>query len=75
MKMTLEISDEMAVIDGVICRIWNGFADNGVPVRVYVHRVAVPIELPQCSFKEKLFEMAAPQKEDIVFEDEVIKVE
>ena len=46
MKITIEMSDELVAIDGVLCRIWNGHAENGVPVRVYIHRVAVPIKVP-----------------------------
>lgn len=74
MKMTIEMSDELVLVDGVICRIWNGTADNDMAVRVYVHRVAVPIDLPQDEFKKELLELAAPQKEEVVFEDEVIRV-
>lgn len=64
MKVTIEMTDELVRVDGVTCRIWKGEADNGVPVRVYVHRVAVPIELPQGDFVRDLYEMKPPRKEE-----------
>lgn len=64
MKFTLEMSDEIAVVDGVECRIWNGHEEStGVPVRVYVHRVAVPLGSPQDSFKLHLLEREQPTSE------------
>jgi hypothetical protein len=66
MRVTIDFTDEIAIIDGVQCRIWNGHADNGVPVRMYVHRVAVPIELPQRKFEKELIPQKAPQTERIV---------
>jgi len=64
MKVTIEMTEELVCVDGVMCRIWNGHADNGVPVRMYVHRVAVPLELPQERFKRELVEMNAPAEEE-----------
>lgn len=66
MKITIEMSDELVSIDGVTCRIWNGHAENGVPVRVYVHRVAVPIEIPMTRFQQDLTEQARPLHEERV---------
>lgn len=63
MKFTLEMSDEIAIIDGVECRIWNGHAENGVPVRVYVHRVAVPLGNPQEWFEKNLLGRENPASE------------
>jgi hypothetical protein len=64
MKVTLEMSDELVNVDGVICRIWNGYAENEVPVRFYVHRVAVPIKLPQKLFQEELIKVDPPETEE-----------
>jgi hypothetical protein len=63
MKFTIEMSDEIVSVDGVTCRIWNGHADNGVPVRVYVHRIAVPVEQPQEYFDRELLEVPPPANE------------
>lgn len=63
MKLSIEMSDELANIDGVECRIWNGHADNGVPVRVYVHRVAVPLGEVMKAFDDELLTRRPPQRE------------
>jgi hypothetical protein len=64
MKMTIEMTNELATIDGVPCRIWVGESSNGVPVRVYVHRVAIPIEEIQTPFQIELIEQKAPRREE-----------
>jgi hypothetical protein len=64
MKVTIEMTDELVDIDGVLCRIWTGHEENGVPVRVYVHRLAVPLELPQERFKRELVAMEPPAAEE-----------
>jgi hypothetical protein len=62
-KLSIEMSDELVSVDGVQCRIWNGHADNGVPVRVYVHRVAVPLGEPMKAFDEELLSKKPPERE------------
>jgi hypothetical protein len=68
MKMTIEMTNELATIDGVPCRIWTGRTDGDIPVRVYVHRVAVPLtELiaeRQTPFSIELIEKKAPRREE-----------
>jgi hypothetical protein len=64
MKITVEMSDELVLIDGFLCRIWNGHAFNGVPVRVYIHRVAVPIDQPAGVFDDCLVPMEPPGREE-----------
>ena len=68
MKVTIEMSNELANIDGVLCRVWNGYADNGIAVRFYVHRVAVPIMREQAEFKRVLVEMQPPTTETSKFD-------
>lgn len=63
MKLEIEMSEEFVYVDGFPCRIWNGFADNGVPVRVYVHRVAVPLGQPMRDFDDALLAMKQPRQE------------
>jgi hypothetical protein len=68
MRLTLEMTNELTRIDGVMCRIWTGHADNGIPVRVYIHRVAVPLEQTQAGFKIDLIEMEPPTEEESRFD-------
>lgn len=63
-KMTIEMTEELAKIDGVECRIWTGHAFNGVPVRVYVHRVAVPLGEPLGVFDDCLLPRPHPATEE-----------
>lgn len=62
MRLSIEMTDELANIDDVWCRIWNGHTDDGIPVRVYVHRVAVPVGQSLTEFK-KLLECDQPDFE------------
>lgn len=64
MRVLIDMSDELVTVDGVMCRIWNGHAENGVPVRLYVHRVAVPIQFPQGIFEKDLIVVDPPNKEE-----------
>jgi hypothetical protein len=68
MRLTLEMTNELTNIDGVMCRIWTGHSDTGVPVRVYVHRVAIPLKGTQHPFNIELVEMEPPTEEESRFD-------
>jgi hypothetical protein len=39
MKLTIESSDKVTTIDGVDCRIWEGWTESGTRCVVLVHEV------------------------------------
>lgn len=41
MKITIESTDKIALIDGVPCRFWDGVSESGARCVVFVHRIAV----------------------------------
>ena len=43
MEILIESTDELVHVDGVPCRVWEGTTlQSLVPVKVLVHRLAVP---------------------------------
>jgi hypothetical protein len=41
MKITLESTDDIALLNGVQCRVWVGETQGGKRIMAYVHRIAV----------------------------------
>ena len=44
MKLIIESTSKLVVVDGVPARIWEGHTDTGIPVHCFVTRVAAQIE-------------------------------
>lgn len=63
MTLTITNTGQLILIDGVPCRLWEG-TFGGVPVHVFVHRIAVPNEADQAAFKAALQETQHP---DLLF--------
>lgn len=42
MKLTIEPTSTIALIDGVECRLWRGTTESDLPCAVFVHRIALP---------------------------------
>ena len=61
MKLTIELTERITVIDGVPVRVWHGLTQSGVPCYVLVHRIAVANECDAAQFDEELIEMARPR--------------
>jgi hypothetical protein len=59
-KITLESSPRVAVLDGVQARIWRGQLENGTPVVAFIHRIAVPTEADVAKLELELEEMPPP---------------
>lgn len=65
MKILMESSPHLAMVDGIECRVWNGVTENDTQCFVFVHRIAVRNSEDQQEFSE-LFEQ--PQSEVMVLE-------
>ncbi len=46
MKLSIEPTSKIVTLNGVPARIWEGRADDGTPVHVFVARVGVPADEP-----------------------------
>jgi hypothetical protein len=61
MTLTITSTDEITELDGVPVRLWNGVTEGGIPVLVFVHRLAVHESQDQAAFEREL--MACPPPE------------
>ena len=41
LEIRIQPTDQLTHIDGVLCRVWQGVTDEGVPCVVFVRQVAV----------------------------------
>ena len=41
MRLQIEPTEIVTILDGVECRVWSGVTEGGAQVFVFVHRVAV----------------------------------
>jgi hypothetical protein len=62
-KLTLESTTKIVQLNGVPARIWEGHTANGVPVHVYITRVAVDREEDNSELERELEEHRAPSPE------------
>jgi hypothetical protein len=58
MKITIESTDDLYSLGGVVCRVWEGTTDAGTKCFVFVSTIAVPVDQEQESFESELLEMA-----------------
>lgn len=43
MKITIESTPELTLVEGVPCRLWRGTTESGHPCDVYVRLIRVPV--------------------------------
>lgn len=60
MKITIESTDKITVVDGVPCRLWNGTTEAGTPCLVFVQCLGVPDNGPVNEFAAELKERLPP---------------
>ena len=41
MKIAIEATEKMVNIDGVECRLWEGFTECGIRCKVFVYRITM----------------------------------
>jgi hypothetical protein len=57
MQVTMWPTDKLTVLEGVKVRVWRGVVPGGVPVFVFVHRLAVARAEDQDQFTRDLREL------------------
>lgn len=60
MKLMIESTDQLTHIDGVPVRVWEGATEDGVPCKVFVHRIAVHNDEDSSAFDHALKEQLPP---------------
>ncbi len=60
MKIAIESTDKVVTLNGIECRIWEGFTESGIPMHAYIPRVAVQEGLDCSQFEVELQEKRKP---------------
>lgn len=60
MKMEITSTNQITHVDGVQVRVWEGKTPKGIPVKVFVHRVAVSREEDTAELDRELKETMEP---------------
>ena len=68
MKMTIESTSKLVVINGVPARVWQGKSERGVPLVCCITRIAVDKDADNSQFESELQEHAAPTPATCVFD-------
>ncbi len=63
MIIRIESTSKVVTLDGVRARLWEGHTESGIPVIVWVTRIAVPEGAPQEQFQTELEAQRAPSAE------------
>jgi hypothetical protein len=60
MKIAIENTSKIVSFNGIDCRVWEGDTEGGVPVIVFIPRIAVRNDLDTSQFEAELRETRAP---------------
>jgi hypothetical protein len=60
MKLMIESTDALTKLDGVEVRLWEGTTEDGIPCKVFVHRIAVANEQDSAAFDRELKSQMPP---------------
>lgn len=60
MKIIVENTTKIVKLNGVDARVWEGQTDSGIPVHVFITRVAVAEEANRSQFEQELQECRPP---------------
>lgn len=71
MKLTLEPTEEVAMLSGVPCRAWRGTNENGVECCAFIAAIALPAGTPSTdaaaeAFSRELIELIPTVKKHLV---------
>ena len=68
MKLIIEATERITNLDGVKVRAWKGTTERGVPVVVFVHRIAVDNSRDSAELDAELLETMPPGREVTLIE-------
>lgn len=60
MRLTIESTEQITHIDGIPVRVWEGITEDGIPCKVFVHRIAVRDDQDSGRFDRELAEQLPP---------------
>lgn len=62
MKINITNTDQLAELDGVLVRVWEGVTESGIPCQVFVHRIGVELDQDHAQFEKELQEQPEPMQ-------------
>lgn len=65
MKVTLESTDKIVLLDGVPARVWEGTSETGVPVHAFITRISASLKADLSQFEAEL-EVHRTPSDDVV---------
>jgi hypothetical protein len=67
MRVTLESTSKVVMLNGEACRVWEGKTDSGIPCHAFIVRICVDREADASDFERDLKECrpASPEIEAI----------
>ena len=63
MRIVIESTIKVVMLDGVPSRVWEGKTDTGIPCHVFVTGISVDREADSADFDAELIEHRAPSPE------------
>lgn len=63
MKITIEQTTKIVQLNGVPARIWEGHTETGIPVHVFITRIATHKDNDREQFERELQECRTPSKD------------
>jgi hypothetical protein len=60
MRIQIESTDGVTIVNGVPCRVWNGVTEGGARCTVLVHRLAVAPDQDAADFDRELQQTDVP---------------
>lgn len=72
MKITVENTDKIVELNGVPARIWEGLTDSGIPIHVFVTRIAVNRENDTTQFETELKRTKPPSPDVLAYPTRLI---
>lgn len=65
MKITIESTDKIVLVNGVSARVWDGTSESGVELVAFVTRITVRSDADNSQFEAELREHTAPKIFDL----------
>jgi hypothetical protein len=60
MKITIESTDTITILDGVHCRVWRGITERGAECELAIPSIRVPAGSDAAELEAELCEMQGP---------------
>lgn len=63
MKITVESTTKIVQLNGVEARVWEGSTESGIPIHVFITRIASHLDNDNSQFEQELKECKIPSSD------------